>query len=235
MGTTRFGPILRSGKGVGMGWFADQPIGSSPDYIEFWDDFTGIAVNTTNDWTSVKDSSATVAIVADTHGGELALTSAATTDNDGASIQGNEIFLPASGRKIWFEARVKVADADQQDVFVGLCGNFATDPEACLAASNRIGLQIDDGNASILCKSEATDTETSTDSGIDAADATYVRVGFIVNGTTNIKYFVNRQLVATHTTNIPATELAPAVFSLSGNNQGTKSLTIDYIRVVSTR
>jgi hypothetical protein len=234
MSNTRFGGlILRSG--ASSKWFADLPQAvAGPDYVVTWDDFDKVAINATNDWTVVKDSGAAVALVADTAGGEVALTSTTTTENDGASIQGNETFLPAAGRTIWFETRVKNGDADEIDLFVGMCQNFATDPEAALAASNRIGFQVNDGAADILCKTEVADTETSTDSGVDLADAAYIRLGFKVNGIANVEFYVNRQLVAVHTT-VPATELALAAFSLSGKATGTVVTTLDYILGVATR
>ena len=113
-----------------------------PDQFTYMDDFYEGAVDTTLKWTIVKDSGATAAIVADATGGEIALTSAATTENDGASIQGkHEIFsLPTTaGDSIWFETRIKTSDADQMDVLVGLTETFATNPENALASSNIIG------------------------------------------------------------------------------------------------
>ena len=121
------------------------------------------------------------------------------------------------------------------DAFVGLVQNFATNPENILTASNRIGFQINDGDASILCKTEAADTETNTDSGVDAANATDVTVGFKVIGTSSVEFYVNRQLVATHTTNIPTTELAFGLFELSGSVTGTMSMSVDYFGVWGTR
>ena len=92
MATHHNTPVLYSGYASGYKDLLSQPIALNPDYFTYVDDFLGIAVDTTNDWTVVKDSGATVAIVADTVGGELGLTSAGTTDNDGASIQKNETF-----------------------------------------------------------------------------------------------------------------------------------------------
>lgn len=237
MANTRFSnPILYAGRGNGRGAFEDLPMGlGSIDHVVIWDDFTGIAVDSTNDWTVVKDSGASVGITADTANGYGNLTSTATTDDDGASIQGNEIFLPAAGRTIWFMTRLQNNDADQTDVCVGLTANFATNPEAMLTASNRIVFQIADGDASILCKTESGDTETSTDSGVDLADNTDVDLAFRVTGTGLVQFFINGNLVATHTTNIPATELAPAAMSLSGNDTGTRATLIDYILTAQTR
>jgi hypothetical protein len=163
------------------------------------------------------------------------LTSAATTDDDGASIQGNEIFLPAADKRIWFETKLQGSLVADMDIFVGLVQNFATDPEAVLTASNRIGFQVNDGNASIICKCEATDVETSKDSEIDMVDATDIILGLVVIGITLVEYYVNRVLVATHTTNIPVTEMALAAFELSGSATGTRSLSIDYIFAAKQR
>jgi hypothetical protein len=174
--------------------------------------------------------------VADTVGGEVALTSTATTDNDGASIQGNEIFAVDTGKDIFFQTRIKCNDADQTDICVGLTVNFATNPEAMLTAADRIVFQVDDGDASILCKTEKNGTETSTDSGVDLADNTYVVLGFSVNGTGSVTFYINGKQVAQHTTNIPDDEnLALAAMSISGSASGTRATTLDYIMGAQTR
>jgi hypothetical protein len=229
------GPLQYSGKGATGAWGTDLTTSVDTDVVVASDDFVGVALDSTNDWTVVKDSGASAGIGADIVGGVLELTSAATTDNDGASVQGNEIFKPAADKQIWFETRLQCNDVDQNDICVGLTVNFATNPEAMLTASDRIVFQVDDGNASILCKTEASNVETSTDSGVDLVDNTYVTLGFRVNGTGQVEFYVNRQWVATHTTNIPATELAVAAMSLSGDALGTHKTTVDYLFAAATR
>ena len=235
MSTKLSGPVVDVGEDVGRGWFLNLPVQYNPDYVVLFDDFEMVAVNGTNDWTVVKDSGASVAIEADIQHGVLDLSSTATTDNDGASIQGNEIFAAQVGKNLWFEAYVKLHDANDCDMFVGLCENFATDPEACLLASNRIGFQVTEGDAALLCKSEATDAENSTDSQQNAADGTWVRLGFHLYSTTHIYYYVNRVLVATHTSDIPTANMTPAFFALSGSATGTFVNRLDYILVVAER
>lgn len=229
------GPVQYSGSDNPYKMRANMPIGLQPEVFGIEDDFQYIALDDTNDWTVVKDSGATVAIVADTVGGELAITSTATTDNDGGSIQGNEIFKVAASKNIWFETRVKCNDADQTDLCFGLTVNFAANPEAMLAAADRIVFQVNDGDASILCKTESGGTETSTDSGVDLVDNTYIKLAFAVSGTNAVSFYVNDALVATHTTNITATELAIGAMSLSGSATGTRATTIDYILCYETR
>ena len=237
-GTHYSGPLLYSGANTNafFAGMAEMPIGVNPAVFSIIDDFTGIAFDATNDWTVVKDDDAAVGIVADTVGGEVALTSKATTDNDGASIQGNEIFAVAANTGIFFSTRIKCNDADQTDICVGLTVNFATNPEAMLTAADRIVFQVDDGNASILCKTEKNGTETSTDSGVDLADNTYAVLSFQVSGTGSVTFFVNGRQVAQHTTNIPDDEnLAVAAMSLSGSASGTRATTLDYIIAAETR
>ena len=239
MANTHFsGPILFSGKGNSKGWFENLPIGSNPDYMGYMDDFTGVALDNTNDWTVVKDSSASAAIAADVVGGAVTLSSQATTDNDGASIQGNEIFAVASGRDIWFETKITPTDAegDAMDICIGLTVNFATNPEAMLTAADRIVFQVDDGDSNIDCVTEKDGTATTTDSGVDIASGTAVTLGFHVKSTGSVEFFVNRNKVATHTANIPDDEnLALGAMELSGSATGTKSMNIDYMFAAQDR
>ena len=160
--------------------------------------YWGCFWTTLNDWTVVKDSSATAALGADAESGTLVLTSQATTDNDGASVQGNEIFALSTSRDIWFETKIKVGDSEGSaiDLCVGLTVNFATNPEAMLTAADRIVFQVDDGDTNIDCVTEKDGTATTTDSGVDIADDTYVTLGFHVKGTGSVEFFVNRNLVA---------------------------------------
>lgn len=235
--TRRFdGPVLNASDVSTRQWYQELPVGFDPDYIFFMDDFLGIVTNLTNDWTEIKDgSAATTTVGADTQHGRLIMQSQATTNDSGASIQGNEIYLPTLSKRIWFETKLQSSDADQQELFIGFCQNFVTNPEACLTASNRIGFQVDDGNASILCITEASDVENSANSDVDLADATDIILGMQIIGLSTVEFYVNRVLVQTLTTDVPATEMALAAYQLSGDASGTKSLSIDYIMTIVQR
>lgn len=213
-------------------WYGGLPVAVDPDFVVFMDDFFEEA---TTVWTTVEDSSAVSGVVTDGLNGLFDLAGTAS-DDTGSSIQTTEeLFKLASGKKAWFETKVKLEDADQQDVFVGLTVNFATDPEAVLTVSDRAGFQINDGNASILFKTEKNSTETSTDTGEDASDDTFVTLGFYWDGVGKVEAYVDRILVSTHTTNIPDDEnLAAAAFTLNGEAT-QNSLIVDYIFVAVER
>ena len=225
MGKTRFsGPVLYSAARPSL---EDLNVSYWPDQLVYLDDFTGVAFDNTNDWTVVKDS----------------VTSTATTDDDGSSIQGNEIFgLPSTaGEKLYFEARFQMSDADQMDMYIGLSENFATNPENVLSAANRIGFRIVDGDATPVLITESGGSETSTTlSGTtyDFSDATDVTVSFVATkgtATDKVGFYINRTLVGTHSTNVPTANMAAAAMELSGNATGTKSMSIDYIMVSQDR
>ena len=233
MATHHNTPVLYSGYAAGYKDLREMPMSINPDYFCLEDDFV---YELDTGWTVVKDSGAAVAIVADTVGGELAVTSAATTDNDGGSVQGNEIFAVAADKNMFFQTRIKNNDVDQSDICVGFTVNFATNPENMLTATDRIVFQVDDGDASINCITEKDGTATTTDSGVDMADDTYVKLGIACSGTGKVEFFINDKLVATHSTNIPDDEnLAIAAMSLSGSASGTRATTIDYLMGARTR
>ena len=244
MATHFKGPILYSSARKGL---ENLQVGVWPDQTVYLDDFTGIAIDTTNDWTVVKDTSATVAISADVATGVVALTSQATTDNDGASIQANEIWqLPTTaGEKLYFESRFYIATTSgdsvgQMDVWVGLCENFATHPENTFLAANRIGFQLDDGSSltRLISESGGTETETELAAAYNLTDNLYVTLGFIATkgtSTDTVAYYLNRSLVGTHTTNIPTDLMTTAMVEISGDATGTKSMSVDYIMAAVDR
>ena len=213
-------------------------------FIQF-DDYDHGAIDETLRWVIVKDSGASVAVVADARSGEVNLTSTATTENDGASIQGkHEIFsLPTTaGDSIWFETRIKTSDADQMDILVGLTETFATNPENALASSNIIGFLLADGSAVISGVTEASDTATvvtfSDTTKSTLADDTFVTLGFkATKGTTTdtVRFYINRQEVGASQTNIPTANLKLCAMSVSGDATGTKVTTLDYIMAAQDR
>ena len=244
MATHFKGPILYSAARKGL---ENLQVGVWPDQAVLYDDFTGILLDATNDWTVVKDTSATAALSADTATGVLALTSQATTDDDGASIQGNEIFqLPSTaGEKLFFESRFFASTTagsgvGQMDIWMGLTENFATHPENAFLATNRIGFQLDDGSSltRLISESGGTETETELAATYNLTDDTYVTLGFIATkgtSTDTVQFYYNRQLVGTHTTNVPTALLTPAAVEVSGDATGTKSLNVDYIMAAVDR
>lgn len=191
-----------------------------------------------NKWLVVKDTGASVLASADAENGVLVITSDATTDANGGSIQtDNTQFLVKTGKKLWFEARIKVSDADQGPMFVGLADNFATNPEGVVVNGiSRVGFELLDGAATINTVQDNDTTATRVITSISAADDTYIRLGFRTDGG-HIRYYINRALVgsvAIASANAAIT-LGPAFMHLSGNATGTHTASIDYIMCAQER
>ena len=247
MGTTRFsGPVMYSGHGSDSSylgsWFGNLPMQVNPDYIFKHDDFTGIDIDDTDDWTKSVLNSGTLTLLADHVGGWAKSTGDGSTDNSGGAIQGNEIFLAEASKNIYFETRVAVADADDMDMFVGLAenGTFATGVP--FTASNQIGFLLVEGAADIYANCDSGGTETKTDTGVDFADGaessaniTNVRtLGFVIKGTGQVAFYVDRALVTTTTANIPTSALTPWFCALSGTTTADAAW-CDYINVAAQR
>lgn len=214
--------------------FAEWPLSWDPDFVvQRWDFVNPTDLETTNNWTVVKDAGASIALVSNGTNGEILFSSTATTDDDGSALlQTQKSIVMASGKAVWIEGMFKLSDATDMDFFFGLSINFATNPENVLTVSEKIGFQKDDGDASILAKSTAASTTTSTDTTIDFSNDTYVKLTLYYDGAGNAKYYVNRTLLATHTTNLPtSTSMGLVAFELSGNTTGTKTMTCDYMQL----
>lgn len=230
------GPQLNNEKNRGTReWFSNLPVQPGPDFAIYYNDFLSEQEYAAADWTITTTEagagSATEARGSDEKFGSLLITND-DADNDVDSLQlvGESQSLD-SDKRMWMEMRCKINDADQVDVMIGL-GVTDTTP---LATTDRLCFQIDDGDASILCKSEKDSTETSTDSGIDAVDDTYLQLGMYWDGKSSVTYYVDRAKVATHTTNIPDDEQMRVTLHIQNGEAAAQSMEIDYIYVCQER
>lgn len=236
MASRSTGPQLNAEKTSGLReWYSQKPTDNDPSYITYYNDFIASQDYAAADWTITTTEAgagaATEALTANDLGGSLLITND-DADNDLDSLQQDEeTWKMASGKRCWYETRIKIGDADDVDLFVGL-GITDTTP---LVTADRAGFQIDDANASILCKSEKNATETSTDSGQDAADATYVTLGMYWDGISKLEYYVDRSKVATHTTNIPDDVNMAITMHVQNGSAAANTLTVDYIQVTQER
>lgn len=176
----------------------------------------------------------------DERNGVLDLTSGGTEDNGnncqlggtGDTETTGEAFLPAVGKNMWFEAKIKSDDVTQHDFFVGL-----SIQDAAILASNgadMIGFITHDGDALLDFISNSTAGGASTNSGIHTlVDNTYVTVGFKVSGLDKIEYYVNGVLKGT-STNVPATEMKLSMAQLTGEGNAA-TLSLDYIVMAQDR
>ena len=150
------------------------------------------------------------------HGGVIVVDSGAATDNQGvgsAQLDSNGVVKVASGKNIYCEMRVnRLVQSGGQ--FWGLAAVDTTVMTATHFGAIGVGFVCDAGS-----------------SAITALDVITTIIG---NG--EVRYYIDRVLVATHTTsaNIPTSALVPTFTSV--NSAATQSkLEVDYIYIAADR
>ena len=178
------------------------------------------------------DDGHAIACADDAVGGWLAITTD-DADNDSIEMQLNgESFQLATNKKTIFEVRMKGADVSEFDWFVGLA---ITDTTTMTASSDRIGFECPDSTGDIDAISEKDGSQTTTDSGKDLADNTFVVLRFEADGTDTVRYYVDGSLVATHTTTIPEDEALTPTICIRNDGAAANTMTLDYILVARDR
>lgn len=245
-------PNIRSSKASN---FAGQLIDRDP---EFFDDFmvagycpdAALAnesdpaakfseVADRGEWLVTRDAAPTIVVADDEPGGVLVITTGANA-GDFVSCQLNgEAFKVAANKDIIFEARVKFDDADDTRWFIGLATTDVTGSTLgpiLDGTTERIGFQqnASDRAVDIVAVTEDNSTETTSDTGVDLEDDTFVTLTFHVKGNQRVDYYVNGNLKASHTTNIPdgdAVTLTMEVHSPTASS----TLEVDYIYAAQKR
>jgi hypothetical protein len=178
------------------------------------------------------DSGEVITCTDDAHGGAVTLTTN-DADNDSIECQLNgEAFALSAGRNIVFETRMKGTDVSEFDWFFGLS---ITDTTVMTAASDRIGFECADSTGDIDAISEKDAAQTTTDTTSNLADATYVVLRLEISGTSEARYYVDGELKATHTTNLPDDEAMTPTMCIRNDGAAANTMHVDYIYVAADR
>ena len=202
--------------------------------VSYHEDFVNFPVDdTTGDplaWstTVVEAGSGTTTFASTDASGGKAIITTAGNENDGGNYQLNgESFETTSDQDLYFGTKLAINDVDQTDLFIGLA---VTDTTLLGGVANAIYFESVDGSALLSAVTEASSTETQSDSVGTLADDTEIELEFYWDGTT-VEFFVNGSSVATSTTNIPATQMRVSVHFLTGEATAN-TCTIDWIRCI---
>lgn len=181
------------------------------------------AAATTGDYV-LTQATAGAAAISTAAPGVLELDSGSTTVTQGANLQRvKSVFLPASGKDIWFETTIKVVDTfDKVELFVGLSDvETAIIGSSANASDNHIGWQCVTDDGVLLFTSEKAGTGTTAAAATIAED-TYISLGFYYDGTADtVQQYINGSAVGTAiaTANIPKVALVPSfVCQSAGTN-----------------
>jgi len=196
----------------------DPMIGFMVD--ERWNTYDAAA--TTGDYVLTQATTGAAAI-STAAPGVLELDSNSSTSPQGATLQHNKAcFLPAAGKHIWAEFRIKIVDTyDKVEIFVGLSELDTTlIATSANSSANHIGWQCVTDDGILLFTGEKAGAGATRAAAIIAED-TYINLGFYVNGVTEIEQYVNGVLTGTNTAtaNVPIVAIYPSfVCQSAGTN-----------------
>ncbi len=205
------------------------------------DDFIGASPISTSSPFSLRASGAGAgashaALIGDNSPGVVELTTGTTSSgeatltggyNAGISSTNGSILRFASGIQTVFEARVQLDSlatngVEEFDVYVGL--GLASISYA------RFRYNVDTSANWTVENDDTGGSATTTTSGTVVAAGTWYRMRAVVSGVTNVQYYLNDSLVATHTTNLPGSA-TPGVSIVKSVGTSAAILRVDYIAV----
>jgi len=220
----------------------------------YFDDFTSPTVDvTTGDGYTITQSTSGSISHTDLPGGGLLISSGGhSSADDGATVNaGGEIWKPAAGKTLWFEARVKMSDvATTPDQFLVGLTDTDTAPiasgELSVTGENHIVWYTDSGTTAgqiefATVKAGSAD-QNSNVNGTVLADDTFVKLGFIVDdvaGNLRVRPFINGQeitsAIVTDTDDIPVTELCLTYVAQCEQTSANAEMTVDWVRIAQLR
>ena len=209
--------------------FADLAMPAPTKFHTYYEDFDYyVAAN----WTVTETQAGATQALTDGDGGLLLITNTAADDDLVALQKVGESYRFASGKELFFEARLKVSDATQSDVVIGLQITDATP----LDVSDGVFFIKADGSTSVSLLVEKNGTATTTSSVATMANDTFISLGFYYDGASSIQYFVNGVVKGTSvTTNLPDDEDMTVSIALQNGEAVAKTMTVDYVFVAKER
>ena len=208
--TSRTGPFANAPL---LEWLSNPNIGSL--FHENWSSYV-----VTDEWVLTQSTTGTAAVsTAASH--VLELDSGSTTVVQGPQILriGGPFIIPVAGQIVYAEFEVKVVDTfDKAELFIGLSEVDTTIiATSANSSANHVGWQCVTDDGVLLFTSEKAGTG-DTGAAATIAEATYIRLGFVINGITSVTQFINgvESGTAKVTANVPIVKLVPSFVCQSG-------------------
>lgn len=182
-------------------------------------------------WVLTQASSGT-AVLTDRAGGWIQMDAGATTADQGVQLQkAGEFVLPAANKNIMLQAYVDFSANIANQFFFGVCtydtSIFAAGENS---TANNIGFEMNATSIAAspgylqLVSEKATVRTTVADAYLVTVD-TPILLQIVVTGVSTIQFYVDGTLVGTISTNIPVSEMAPAILCQA---EGTTRPTLDF-------
>lgn len=188
------------------------------------------AASTTGDYILTAATSGTGAI-STLYPGCLAITAGAATSTQGVNLQrAKSMFLPASGKDIWFEARVRMETAIIAELFIGLAEIDTTIiGSSAVSTDNHMGWSSVTDDGVMLFNSEKA-TAGTTAAATTISTSAFINFGFRYDGTADtLQQYINGVATGTAiaTANIPKVAVYPS-FVCQAAGTGTPVMHFSY-------
>jgi hypothetical protein len=223
----------------------------------FQDDFLHPATSAVSDvlaWTKASDGATGTAVFQDTAGGVLQVATAAVQDDYHAYNHPYEMFNLAEGKKLWFEARFKCAEATTNDAayWFGFTdtlttGGFQTGASGPLADYDGAMIWKDEDSMALDFETSNATTQNTTTAMATVVTDTWTRVGFYFDGTATTSIITpyyevtgvaGAPMIAGTAQNLTLASMTASelVFGIkAGPGGAAETLQMDYIRVLQLR
>lgn len=178
------------------------------------------------DWTVTETQAGATQALVDADGGVIALTNSGT-DNDINQIQKvGESFRLSASKEAWLKIRVKVSDATNTDVNVGL---IITDTDIVGGVTDGWYFTKAEDSTSVVFR-QVLNSSASTVTAGTAADNTYMTLGAYYDGVATTKVFFNDVHVGsiTSSTNLCTDEDLTVTLNLQNGSGAAHVLSCDY-------
>ena len=164
--------------------------------------------------------------------GARALITTAAVENSGLNIQTvGTPFQLASGKKLYFGAKVTLGTADGSDFFVGLGSSDTTIIAAHDMAVGASAVGFYSLSAATFYAYNEIHANIAATLTSKTRDANSVILEFLYDGT-NLQFYIDHVLVATHTTYVPTVVMAPSIVLQSSAGAAAETVSVDWMRCI---
>lgn len=182
-----FAAILRETLGLNRYLLRFYDLGDRTATIGFIENIVGAG--------TIAESSLSILFTTGTTSGNANIIAQSVLDDDAPAA--------AWAKSAMFEFQVKFGQITAQDFFFGTGENVSIPGANGTSVQKHYGFFVEDGTIWVSNADGTTQTRTDVSAGITLTDANTFQVE--VTSATNIKFYINGVLVATHTTNLPGT------------------------------
>ena len=214
-----------------------------PDVVKYVNEFVGsdIPITTTAatdppGWllTAITGEDAATEITAGTtYSGEMQVVPDGTSENDGFNLHlEGEAFILATGKPLYFGIRLKMIDADQSDLIVGL---FVIDTGIWGGVTDGVYFSNVDEAATLSFTTEKDSSPDVASAAAGTLTETYKKLEFYFDGAGTIKAYVDNTLVATTSTEVPNDEALTFAIEILTGETTANGVIIDWLRIFQIR